>query len=173
MSLKLISFTSIIILILNLSGCGFHLRGTQNYVLPFDTVMIAPDDPFDPVYKQLRHSLQAKKIKVISKNIESMANANYCTNIPKIIILNHTLTERPFAYGPDGEIRRETLTLEMEYQYEYYIHNHKKIKIHTITARRFRQLNLNQNLADMAEKVIIEKEMILDVVQQLLVQLTV
>lgn len=160
-------FFTIIVLVLNLSGCGFHLRGSQiPYDLPFKTVIISPDDPFDPIYKQLRYRLQAKKIKVI-------ADTTHCGNLSRIIILNHNFTERPFAYGPDGEIRREKLTLEMEYQYEYYLNNQKKIRTHNIIARRFRQLNLNQNLADLAEKVIIEKEMILDVVEQLLVELAV
>lgn len=166
MRIKLIFFLiGLFLLVPHLSGCGFHLRGSQTpYTYPFQTVTICPDDYFDPIYKELRYNLEAKKIKVLSKD---------CPNTPRIIILNHKFIERPFAYGADGEIRCETLTLEMEYEYEYYSNNQKKTRRHTIIVRRFRQLNIKQNLADMAEKAIIEDEMIVDVVQQLLVQLTV
>lgn len=142
-------------------GCGWHLRGTLfSAELPFKTVIIAPDDPFDPVYKQLRHSLQAKKIKVISKTAPC---PDLCSDIPCIIILEHHFTEQPFVYGSDGEIRREKLFFEMHYQYKNITRK--------IVTRRFWQININHNLANMAEKEIIKKEMILDAVQQLLVQL--
>jgi len=171
--LKIILLINISILTLFLFGCGFHLRGSQTpYQLPFDTVIVAPDDPFDPIYKQLRISLETKKITVIPSNNINYNNINCnplnsaintpihtCVHTPihtpKIIILDYDLIERPFAYGPDGEIRRETLTLNMRYRYEYYVNNERQIKTHKIIVRRFRQLNLNQNLGDMAEKIII------------------
>lgn len=155
-----------IVLSLGLGGCGFKLRGTYlPATLPFKTITIAPDDPFDPVYKQLKHSLQAKKIHVRSQPV-------LCPNTPGILILNHTFTEQPFVYGSDGEIRREKIIFDMKYQYDYYDNNQLKTRIDTITTRRFWQINLNQNLANLAEKEMIKKEMMRDAVQQLLVQLT-
>lgn len=143
------------------SGCGWHLRGTLfPYELPFKTVIIAPDDPFDPVYKQLRHSLQAKKIKVISRSTSCCDSGS---DIPCIIVLEHHFTEQPFVYGSDGEIRREKIFFEMQYRYKNITRK--------IVTRRFWQVNMNHNLANMAEKEIIKNEMILDAVQQLLVQL--
>lgn len=164
--MRLKSLVLLIILSIGLGGCGFKLRGTYlPATLPFKAITIAPNDPFDPVYKQLKRSLQAKKVKVASKPL-------LCPNTPGIVILRHLFTEQPFVYGPDGEIQREKIFFEMEYEYHYYANNELRRRTGIISTRRFWQINLNQNLANVAEKEMIKKEMILDAVQQLLVQLT-
>jgi outer membrane lipopolysaccharide assembly protein LptE/RlpB len=142
-----------------LSGCGFHLQGTLLAdKLPFRTVTITPDDPFDPVYKQLRYQLEANRVCVKTQC------SPCCTTQPCIRLVSSVFTEIPFVYGPDGDVRREKIIFELQYEYNY--------KIRTITTRRFWQLNLNHNLANIAEKEMIKREMIVDAVEQLLVQLT-
>ena len=156
--MRLVAILLVVSLNLGLSGCGIHLQGTLLAdKLPFKAVAITPNDPFNPVYKQLRYSLKAKNIKV--------CDPSACCTMPCLTLLNHIFIEQPFVYGPDGDVRREKIIFELEYQY-----NNNKIK--KITTRRFWQLNLNQNLANVAEKEMIQKEMISDAVQQLLIQLT-
>lgn len=148
-----------LIVISFMGGCGVHLRGTSPpHVLPFKCVVITPDDPFDPVYRQLRHSLKSQKIQVISQ-------CKPCSEGACINIVKHHFTEQPFVYAPDGEIRREKLFFELKYSYNN--------TCRTIVVQRFWQININQNLGSIAEKETIKREMIADAISQLLVQLNV
>ncbi len=146
----------ILISCLFVSACGYHLRSRQESLRHAVPVIVLKPSGTPPFYQRLRYYISARAIEVIEYEKPQ-------DNIPQLAILSEQLTQFPLVYGPEGDLRRERL--KMTVQFSYY---DKETKIVTLSTERDRQLIPSQRLGDDAEKVIIEREMQIDIIQQLL-----
>lgn len=145
-----------IIIIIILSGCGFHLRHSYADLSTKYPTIILPPSGSNSLHQGLYRALVSSSILVLEEAPEGHI-------FPRLIIDGQNITAQPLVYGPDGELRRERLKMSVTFSF---------ISTHTqqfeLTTERDRQLNPNQHLGDNAEKVVIEQEMQTDLISQLL-----
>lgn len=141
-----------------LSACGFHLRSYQESLRHVIPVILLKPSGTPLFYQRLRYSLLARSIEVIEGTSSTEKHA------PQLAILSEELLTFPLVYGPEGDLRRERLKFKVEFSYC----DQEETKTFTLSTERDRQLIPRQRLGDDAEKVIIEKEMQMDIIQQLL-----
>jgi outer membrane lipopolysaccharide assembly protein LptE/RlpB len=150
-----------------ISACGFHLRGTQHSSLPkIKEVVLQPYEPYNEFYQTLRENLKRAGVDVL---LPQTNLACPTLNVAKSELSNFTL-----AYSLQGQTRRERLLLSLSYTLNLPAtsgrinqnFNQKMI------SDRDRQLNPNQDLADQYERALLEKEMQLELVMQLIQQLS-
>lgn len=141
----------ILLLLLMLGGCGFHLR---HYAQPLHQypLMALPFSGSHSFHQALHRHL-ASCVKLVEKG----------EHIPTLLVVKETLSQQPLVYGPDGELRREQLNMSVTFSLTT-----DKTQEFELRSERARQLNSKQRLGDDAEKVLIEQEMQTDIIQQLL-----
>lgn len=143
---------------LAVSGCGFHFHKDDVQLnAAYPTIYLAPSGS-NSLYQSVYRALEANHVKVI--------NCLPDGSVPKLIIVSESLTQEPFVYGPDSELRREHLNMVNLFSF-----SNGQTKEFALSAERDRQLNNKQHLGDNAEKVIILQEMQNDIIQQLLYRL--
>lgn len=140
-----------------LCACGFHLRGSQQETsLPFADVYVS-SNPKEPMIRQLTVALAS--LDVLSNELSDW----------QLHVTTPKLKTYPLAYGPNGELVRETLELKVTYT---LMHNKEVIQTKTMRNQRQHQLNIATQLADRAELETILKEMEHDLVQQMIIHLS-
>ena len=144
-----------VLCVILLSGCGFHLRGSQNRDLHLKQLQLSPDRPFDKTYQTIRQQLLAQGL-VISTE----ANAPILVVEPKLFQV-HVL-----AYGRDGQVRRERLTYQLKFKVQKS-DGTLIIPETEVTSERDRLLNPSQDLGDAYEKQLLEQEMLNDAISQM------
>jgi len=101
------SFFLITILLL-LSSCGFHLRGSFSIPPALQRLSIQPYQPYDPFQRQLR--------KILISNHVSLLEGNKDKTLTTLSILTQDFSERTIAYGADGQPNRAILQYLVTYQ---------------------------------------------------------
>lgn len=145
-----------------MSGCGFHLRGTQHSSLPkIKELALRPYEPYSEFYQTLRENLKRVGVDVI------LPQANLAC--PTLTLTKSDLTQHSLVYSLQGQTRRERLQLALSYKFD--LPNASQPFEGKMISNRDRQLNPNQDLADQFEKTLLEKEMQLELVVQLIEQL--
>ncbi len=152
-----------LVLALSLTGCGFHLRGTQkSNPIRIRTLVLQPYDPYNFFYQTLRENLKRSGVDVI------LAQAHL--SCPTLTVKKSEVTQHTLVYSLQGQTRRERLQLNLSYDLTLpKTHQHFNQKM---TSNRDRQLNPNQDLADQYEKTLLEKEMQQELVAELIQQLS-
>lgn len=151
---RLVLFTLSILLILGLSGCGFHLRKNAISLNTQYPVIVLPFKGSHTFHQALRRTLIAHSIQVLS---DSSLPA------PELKVISQSLTIQPIVYGPDNELRRERLFMTVTFSFGC-----ASPKEFTLSTVRDHQLYSSQHLGDNAEKSLMEKEMQADIIEQLL-----
>jgi outer membrane lipopolysaccharide assembly protein LptE/RlpB len=151
-------FLIIITSCLLLCACGFHLRSYQESLRHVIPVILLKPSGTPPFYQRLRYSLLARSIEVVE------ATPSSDRHMPQLSILSEELLTFPLVYGPEGDLRRERLKFTVEFSYC----DKEETNTFTLSTERDRQLIPRQRLGDDSEKVIIEREMQMDIIQQLL-----
>jgi LPS-assembly lipoprotein len=62
MMIKSIRFFVTVFILFCITGCGWHLRGNQNFPENMRVMAVDPDDPYDPFQKSLRSLLTASGV---------------------------------------------------------------------------------------------------------------
>jgi len=139
----------ILIALLSLNGCGFHLRTPHpNAIHELELQFTESCPKFE---NQLRSYLKSSRIDVYdyeAKNDTKIQNEGMALlqiGCPKS-------SQQPLVYDGEGQLRRERLRLKLTAT----LNHHKEIVLETT---RERQLNSNQSLGDSAEKNMIIREM--------------
>lgn len=142
--------------VLTLSACSFHLRRNPVYLADQYPIIVLPFTGSHTLHQALFRALTSASIHVVDT----------CPpdgNAPRLIVVDQNLTQRPLVYGEDSELRRERLIMTITFSF-----GETNPKEFTLSTQRDHQLNSNQHLGDNAEKIIIEREMQLDIIDQLL-----
>lgn len=156
MAKSLSIFTLIVLL---LSGCGFHLRKNSFELGNKFPVIVVERSGSHTFYQALHRALTLSSTEVITESSASPADAD----LPRLRIVAMQTTQQPLVYGPDSELRRERLKMAVSFSFA----NPTPTQIDLYSVRD-RQLNSNQYLGDNAEKSMIEQEMQSDIIAQLL-----
>lgn len=137
-----------------LSGCGFHLRRTPCHLAATYPTVVLPFSGTHSLYQAVYHALTTQGITVLECPDETVC-------FPQIRIGSQSLVSQPLVYGADGELRRERLRLSVEFIVETDC-----ARTICFATYRDRILNNRQHLGDNAEKILLEREMQQDIIQQ-------
>lgn len=157
--------TLLIVILISVAGCGFHLRGEYDIPAVFQKLRILPDLPFDPLQHHLRLTLKTANICVIDNCLEEAKEASILT------IVSQGFTERTTAYGPDVQINRATLQFTMVY---HIVDKNGKVLIPASTIQVERELTVNPNalLGTEFERKRVREELYVDATLQLIRQIS-
>ena len=151
------------LLLLTLNGCGFHLRGTQKpSTIQIKEMILLPYDPYNRFYQLLRENLKRSGVDVI------LPQPNL--TCPTLSVSKSDTTQYSLVYSLQGQTRRERLQSTLSYDLNLPSKNQRFNQ--KMTSNRDRQLNQNQDLADQYEKILLEKEMHQELIEQLMQQLS-
>jgi len=92
-----------------LSSCGFHLRGSFSIPLALQTLQIQPAQPYDPLQRHLKKILKSNAVHLIETTPPNK-------DIATITLLNQQFSEQTVAYGSDGQPNRAVLQYTVRYQ---------------------------------------------------------
>lgn len=138
-----------------LSGCGFHLRKNTWHLDTLYPTMVCPLTGTHSLHQALFNALLTEGVDVLDAPLPN-------TPLPQITILSQSLTTQPLVYGADGELRRERLRMCVVFGIDTDVNTSI-----TLATYRDRQLNSRQHLGDNSEKILLEREMQRDIIQQL------
>ncbi|MFI4937269.1 MAG: LPS assembly lipoprotein LptE [Candidatus Berkiellales bacterium] len=157
---KIFSFVIIIFLLNTLSACGFHLHKSQLDLSNKYPTIILPYSGTHTLHQALRRALISSSINVLD---EAPSSNNDPNNVPVLTVISQDLGQQPLVYGADSELRRERLKMVVGFSF-----GAAKKNQFILSTERDRQLNANQTLGDNDEKIVIEREMQADIINQLL-----
>lgn len=153
----------LIIICITLSACGgFKLRGSLNVPSYLKTVYITPNAPYEPLQRELRSRLAYYNVKILHA---PSANTTIL-NLSQV-----SKDEQPLAVGYSGEVQRYKLSLTASYTLTIVSQNNLRQQ-QTIT--RTRELNRSNNmlLSNESEAQTVQKELLHEIVNELLRQIT-
>lgn len=146
---------------INVAGCfGFKMRGDLNIPPYLRTVYIAPNEPYEPLQREIRKQLLAHNVKILN----SPAN-----NVTKLSLSKPISTEEVLAVGSSGEVQRYKLSISAGYTLSG---SNKLYLQQSIT--RTRELNRSNNmlLSNEGEAQIVKRELLQETVNEILRQIT-
>ncbi len=153
------------LVLLLVTGCGFHLRGAFQISPSLQVLQIQPNQPYDPFQRALRQILKSNQVTLVDDQ-----NSNPKPTL--LNIMNHSFSERVVAYGSDGQANRATLQLNVRYQ---ILDPTGKINSQEKTVQVERELTINPSavLATDNERTRLKADLYLDAAAQLVRQLSV
>ena len=142
-----------------LSACGFHLRGQES--IPFDTVYLQTANPNTPFVRELRHSLEAKQIKMS----DSAEQADLVLDI-----VSESPDKQVLSLGGDGRVNE----FRLFYRVSLRAYDHQKdwIPPEEIVLRRDYSYDDSIVFAKEAEEALLYQSMRSDMVQQIMRRLS-
>jgi LPS-assembly lipoprotein len=162
---KYFCYSISIIILVFLTSCGFHLRGTFLVDPALQSLRIISPDPYDPFQRILEIALKNNNICVVDPEDNISVSS-------KLIIANIVFTERAVAYGSDVQVNRATLQLTIYYQ---VTDKDNKLIIPNTQIEVERDLTINPNavLGTESERARVRAELYEDAASQLVRQLSV
>lgn len=155
-----------ILILGSISGCGFYLRGTKKiHIIHVKEIILLPYSPYDRFYQTTRENLKRSGIDVLSPNSTSQ-------NCPTLTVTKSAITKNSLVYSLQGQTRRERLQLSLHYNLTLPSLKKSQQFNQSMTANRDHQLNPNQDLADQYERILLEKEMQQELIEQLIQHLS-
>jgi outer membrane lipopolysaccharide assembly protein LptE/RlpB len=153
--MKSLKIIVVLLLTLALTACGFHLRKSHWELEKKYPKIVLPETGSHTFYQSLYRDLR-------SAGIDVLDTPSKTTKYPVLSVVSEKMDIQPLVYGTDGELRRERMTMTVVFAFDTTRH----IEFDLSTERE-RQLNNHQHLGDNAEKIILEREMQNDIIQQL------
>ena len=157
-------------LLMFLTNCGFHFAG--KYKLPeyLNQVVIYPlDDIKSDFYLKLKNVLENNEIKVLSLN--AVQDLKLKQNVSVLHIAIPVIKEKVHSYNSQGQITNNMLTASCDYK--LFDHANSMIQKNVISRSRTYGVNNNQLLSNLGERQIIVQELQLEIINELLRQLSV
>jgi LPS-assembly lipoprotein len=104
---KVLKLTSLVIVIVVLSGCGFHLRG--DFLLPeeLQTMSVTSDDTHGELTRLVKKHFVINKVKLVNSTN---------TDIPQLRIQKDNLNRRTLSVFPNGQVAEYELIYTVRYQ---------------------------------------------------------
>lgn len=101
-----------ICLMIFITGCGFHLRGSFNIPEGFQRLCIQPYQPAHPFQRQLIRALKSNNVYVINDEVVNSVDITSAS----LIIQNLAFAEQTSALGADAQTSRSLMRLTINYQ---------------------------------------------------------
>lgn len=151
---------ALLLTVLLLSACGFHLRGQAG--MPFEKLYIETSNPGTPFMIELRRELEDNKVKLVSTAMESDVVLNIASEIPDKQIL---------TLGSGGRVTEFRLIYHVSLR-AYDLLQRDWIPAEEFTARRDYSYDDTMVLAKEAEESMLWSSMRTDIVQQIVQRLS-
>ncbi len=145
------------LLLVSLSGCGWHLRGADFMPADLRTLHISTRDPSSDFTEMLRRSIKAAGVKIP----DNATDAQYA-----LVILNEKSESRTASVNASARVSELQLTETVE----FLILNHEGdtlIPATTVISERIFEYNENNVLATDDERALIISEMHRDLVHRI------
>lgn len=155
---------TVFLLIMALTGCGFHLRGNYSFHSSMQEIYITPDDQLEPLQKVVRRMLQRNKVVVNAYQENTMA-----PSLPILHLSAPVFAEQILAITADGQNQRVKMT--MTFNYQVTLDNKFLRKDSVIMVSRDLSINPTTPLASESERRPIKDELLKEGANQLLRQL--
>jgi len=152
--------TLLLLTVLLLSACGFHLRGQAG--MPFDTLYLDAANPGTPFIADLRRNLEANKVRLVSSANEADVVLNIVLEIPEKQIL---------TLGGSGRVNEFQLRYRVSLR-AYDLKQQDWIPAEEMLLRRDYIYDDTQVLAKEAEEALLYQSMRSDMVQQIVRRLS-
>lgn len=151
------------LLLVNLVGCGFQLRGRCPIPTAFQRLKICPNNRLDDFQRILRRNLKLNEVYII--------DAGQTEPVNSLSIISQSFSERNIAYGSDAQVNRALLQFQVKYQ---MLDSNGKTLCPENTLRVERELVVNPNavLGSETERHQVEEELYQDASIQLIRQLS-
>lgn len=133
-----------------LTGCGFHLRGSNNVQLRYPQLQVTTPQPYSQFNRKLKTSLRRNHIVISDHALQHL-------NITRVHFYHDTPT-----IGTSAIARVYRFTLEVDYELERPAH---------IRASRFTTLNPGTLITTNNQITLLENKLIDDVIRKLLVRM--
>ncbi len=143
-----------------LVGCGYHLRGQA--AMPFDTLYLAAPNPGAPIAKELRHTLEANKVKLVPASEQADVVLAIISEIPDKQIL---------SLSGSGRVNQFQLFYRVSVR-AYDLKQHDWIPAEEFVTHREYYYDETNVLAMEAEENLLYKSMRSDMVQQIVRRLS-
>lgn len=148
----------LLLTLLSLLGCGFHLKGA--IVIPEDlkVVKITPNNPSEKFQNIFRKTLKKKGVKIVEDPV---------TNVTTLHLSEPVFVEEVQALGQNNQPQR--LKLTMSFSYSLYDKNGNTIqKSETIKSASEFTIDPNNLLSANSEREIIKNELYIDGISKLM-----
>lgn len=152
--------TLLLLTTLLLAACGFHLRGQAG--MPFGTLYLDAANPNTAFIADLRHSLEANKVRLVSSAEQADVVLNIVSEIPEKQIL---------TLGGSGRVTEFQLRYRVSLR-AYDLKQRDWIPAEEITMRRDYFYDDTKILAKEAEESLLYQSMRSDMVQQIVRRLS-
>jgi len=143
-----------------LTACGFHLRGHAG--MPFDTLYLDAANPRTAFIADLRHNLEANKVKLVDTAEQADVVLNIVSEIPEKQIL---------SLGGSGRVNEFQLLYRVSLR-AYDLKQHDWVPAEEIVLRRDYVYDDTKILAKEAEEALLYQSMRSDMVQQIVRRLS-
>ncbi len=152
--------TLLLLIVLLLTACGFHLRGQSG--MPFDTLYLDAANPGTPFIADLRRNLQANKVKLVNTAEQADVVLNIAFEAPEKQIL---------TLGGSGRVNEFQLRYRVSLR-AYDLKQQDWIPAEEIMLRRDYSYDDTKILAKEAEETLLYQSMRSDMVQQIMRRLS-
>ena len=147
---------------LQLSACGFKMRGDLTIPSYLQTVYITPNDPYESFQRELRYRLAKHKVTILKQT---------SADVTVLEVSKPEITQELLAESTSGQGQRLRLNFTIKYKLtikdKSFVHEQRSIT-------RSRELSKTNNLllSDENEEQLVKRELLLETVNELLRQLS-
>jgi LPS-assembly lipoprotein len=152
--------TLLLLTVLLLSACGFHLRGQEG--MPFATLYLDAPNSHTPFISELRRNLEANKIQLVNTAKQADVVLNIVSEAPEKQIL---------TLGGSGRVNEFQLRYRVSL-HAYDHHEHDWIPAEEMILLRDYTYDDTRILAKEQEEALLYQSMISDMVQQIVRRLS-
>lgn len=145
-----------------LVGCGYHLRGAAEWPASLDTIEIKASRAHQALVRELTEALQRKDVTIVGRGAEAKAT---------IVIMDEQITRRVATLTTSGTAEE----YELHYLLQFAVKDaagQDWLEDQTIELRRVYGTTSEQVLAKSEEEQQLQRDMRLNVVQQLMLRVT-
>lgn len=155
------------ITVIMLPGCGFKLQGMHKIPEHMKEIVISSDNNESPFIAQLNSQFQNNGITLFNKHA-SLNNSSASFFILEISVPE--ITEQVHGYNSRGQISYGRIFVKIKYT--LFDKKYSVVKQNTITRSRIYEMDPNQLLSNANQKNIILDELNVEIINELILQLT-
>lgn len=156
----------LLVSILLLVSCGFHLRGNTQVPTELKTVVLMPDEPYTPQQRAIRTLFRANDIHLY----EATDVGNGASSYYQIELLDAAVTRDVIIIGTDAQAKQEQIIIAQRYR---IVPPHEQpMPAQIISVQRILNVDQNRVLGQDQEEIVLMEEMRDDIAQQLLKRIT-
>ena len=155
---KLVSDRGVLLLVLVLVGCGFHLRGQDAFALPFQQLYIQSTNEYAPFVNELKIALKANDVEITKTPEQAQLTLQIVSEIADKQILSLSSAGRVLEYRLQYRISLRAFDQKQ----------HEWLAPQEITLHRDYSYDDTQLLAKQQEESLLYLNMRTDAVQQVL-----